>query len=380
MDKVAGRYDNLQRPKGKSPGMTRRSLIKKGIGALAGLSAATGALGTLGFFVDNKTHPVQPVENKPQVAKSDVQSPPVEVKKETQDDLIKKHPMLINCTDAEKESALKIIKGGIDHYSGVFKRADRTERTENTLKLKGQIDKSYEVIKGKIDELELSKNGLSDEQIKELLLNIIFVESGGKNGKVSSMGARGVCQLKPDTAEEAAKLVGIPFSKEKLMEVDYNIQLAAVHFRRLLNIFHDPSIAVWAYNLGNGNVIDAMEAYLKSVLKSEEFMEVSDELNKGIRSKRFDKLDPETDKDERKTTARIINYYKLNYVNLITSSAVQSWIDERNKDQNPITHINKEEAISYVPRIGAAPHFLKDEKYQKIAAVRGELDNIQIAA
>lgn len=335
--------------------VTKRKFIKGAAVAGVVVSAAASGLEVVGLVTGDQG------TKTPKTSKLDEVNLFEEKTEKTTDDLIKENPMFINCTDAEKETALKIIKDQINHYSGLFRRFKTLESITKTLNLKDQVDKSYEFIKGKIDSLALNKNGLSDKQIKELLLYIIFVESGGEANANSSAKAKGLCQLIPKTAEENAKIVGIPFSEKKLMNPDYNIQLASVHLRRLLNAFHDPSIALWAYHLGDGNMIDVLEIYLKSTLEPEEYQVVVNELGKGMRSPKFDKIDMETIKDNRKSTARIVDYYKLNFVKLITSKAVQAWLEERRNDKNPVTHIG-DDTEKYVPRLGTAGYFLREIK------------------
>jgi hypothetical protein len=87
---------------------------------------------------------------------------------------------------------------------------------------------------------------------------IIQAESGGQQNVVSPKGAVGSMQLMPETAEEIAKEMGVPFSKERLAtDAQYNIALGTGYLNKMLAQFGgNQTLAVAAYNAGPGMVED----------------------------------------------------------------------------------------------------------------------------
>jgi hypothetical protein len=87
---------------------------------------------------------------------------------------------------------------------------------------------------------------------------IIQAESGGQQNVVSPKGAVGSMQLMPETAEETAKEMGVPFSKERLAtDAQYNIALGTGYLNKMLVQFDgNQTLAVAAYNAGPGMVDD----------------------------------------------------------------------------------------------------------------------------
>ncbi|MBR0551550.1 transglycosylase SLT domain-containing protein [Stakelama marina] len=81
-------------------------------------------------------------------------------------------------------------------------------------------------------------------------------ESQFDRAATSHAGARGLMQLMPATAREAAGKLGLAYSSDSLtVNPDYNIQLGSSYFQRMLR-YYDGSypLAVAAYNAGPGNV------------------------------------------------------------------------------------------------------------------------------
>lgn len=85
---------------------------------------------------------------------------------------------------------------------------------------------------------------------------IIQAESSGDPTAVSPKGARGLMQLMPETAEEMAKELGIPYSEERLTaDPNYNVALGNAYMNKMLGRYGgDTTLAVAAYNAGPGNV------------------------------------------------------------------------------------------------------------------------------
>lgn len=72
----------------------------------------------------------------------------------------------------------------------------------------------------------------------------------------SGAGARGLMQLMPATAREAAREVGIRYDQDQLIEPEYNIRLGASYLQRAYERFEqNPIYASAAYNAGISRVL-----------------------------------------------------------------------------------------------------------------------------
>lgn len=85
---------------------------------------------------------------------------------------------------------------------------------------------------------------------------IVQAESSGDPTAVSPKGAKGLMQLMPDTAEEMAKELGVPYSEERLTaDPNYNMALGNAYLNKMLGKYGGNStLAVAAYNAGPGSV------------------------------------------------------------------------------------------------------------------------------
>lgn len=85
---------------------------------------------------------------------------------------------------------------------------------------------------------------------------VIQAESSGDPTAVSPKGAKGLMQLMPETAEEMAKELGIPYSEERLTaDPNYNMSLGNAYLNKMLGKYGGNStLAVAAYNAGPGSV------------------------------------------------------------------------------------------------------------------------------
>ena len=80
-------------------------------------------------------------------------------------------------------------------------------------------------------------------------------ESQFDRAAVSRAGARGLMQLMPGTARQAANGLGLAYDSSALTaNTDYNIQLGSSYFQKLLTLYGSYPLAVAAYNAGGGNV------------------------------------------------------------------------------------------------------------------------------
>lgn len=90
----------------------------------------------------------------------------------------------------------------------------------------------------------------------------IKAESSWEPDAVSSVGAVGLMQVLPDTADELADLGLVDSSKypsENLTDPTVNIEYGTAYLRYLVEHYHEMEPAIAAYNAGMGNVDKWME-------------------------------------------------------------------------------------------------------------------------
>ncbi len=89
-----------------------------------------------------------------------------------------------------------------------------------------------------------------------LVASIIRVVSGYRRDARSSKGACGLMQIMPETAEWAARQLGLAdYSQDLLFDPETNIMIGAWYYRHLLKCFRDETVlALAAYNGGPSNV------------------------------------------------------------------------------------------------------------------------------
>ncbi len=93
-----------------------------------------------------------------------------------------------------------------------------------------------------------------------MMLELIKLESKFITSAQSPHGARGLCQLMPETAEELAKELGLPPEKELLFNAEYNIKLGTYLLSKLLTIYDmDYHKALTAYNRGSAGLLQYMQ-------------------------------------------------------------------------------------------------------------------------
>jgi soluble lytic murein transglycosylase-like protein len=100
---------------------------------------------------------------------------------------------------------------------------------------------------------------------------LVEVESSFNPNHVGAVGERGLGQLRPTTAKWLCKKMGLPYRKDELFEVDYNLQLSAFYLRWLLNWENgDWSKTLGSYNAGPGHrspkYVDKVMRYAKGQL------------------------------------------------------------------------------------------------------------------
>jgi soluble lytic murein transglycosylase len=111
-----------------------------------------------------------------------------------------------------------------------------------------------------------------------LVAAVVHCESGFRPDARSPAGARGLMQLMPATAQEAASKVGLDgYTDGALEDPRTNLRLGCAHLRRLLDQFGgDERLALAAYNAGQGNVarwLEQVEGDRDRMLEEEAFPE-----------------------------------------------------------------------------------------------------------
>lgn len=109
---------------------------------------------------------------------------------------------------------------------------------------------NYPVAHSEIIEENAEKYSLEPQ----LLAAIIKTESGYDETAVSSVGARGLMQIMPDTATWIAQQMGIEYKPEYLDDPEYNIAMGSFYISYLINHFQNQDLAIAAYNTGASNV------------------------------------------------------------------------------------------------------------------------------
>ncbi|MEZ5692026.1 MAG: lytic transglycosylase domain-containing protein [Rickettsiales bacterium] len=143
---------------------------------------------------------------------------------------------------ASKEEAALASEIGVKYGKlHISVRSSRKAMLNNIILL----DKTYPIL------------GLYDEHIlpPELVHSIIRQESEFNREITSSAGARGLMQVMPATARHTARKSDIKYSKDRLYDEDYNINIGSLYLSRMLDNYDGSLIlAIAAYNAGPGNV------------------------------------------------------------------------------------------------------------------------------
>lgn len=88
----------------------------------------------------------------------------------------------------------------------------------------------------------------------KLTAALISVESSYNEKAKSGVGARGLMQILPETAEWISEKMKVDYDKEKLFDPEYNIKMGTFYLKYLLDYFKSEHLALAAYNGGMGNV------------------------------------------------------------------------------------------------------------------------------
>jgi soluble lytic murein transglycosylase len=96
-----------------------------------------------------------------------------------------------------------------------------------------------------------------------LAFAIVRQESQFNKSAVSAVGARGLMQLMPATAQEVCQALSLPYSAARLLsDADYNLTLGRAYLGRLLGRFNRSHLlAIAAYNAGPARVTRWLSVY-----------------------------------------------------------------------------------------------------------------------
>jgi soluble lytic murein transglycosylase len=93
----------------------------------------------------------------------------------------------------------------------------------------------------------------------ELVLAVIQVESSGYNFAVSPVGAMGLMQLMPATAEGVARRIGLRWvGSPMLFDPVSNVQLGVLYLRELVDRYGSLTTALAAYNWGPTRIAERL--------------------------------------------------------------------------------------------------------------------------
>jgi soluble lytic murein transglycosylase len=101
----------------------------------------------------------------------------------------------------------------------------------------------------------LEKSATTQGLEPALVMGLVLQESSGDATAGSRVGARGLMQLMPSTAEEVSRKAGIAFHESRLTEPELNVELGTRYLRELFGLMNgDEILALASYNAGIGNV------------------------------------------------------------------------------------------------------------------------------
>ena len=103
---------------------------------------------------------------------------------------------------------------------------------------------------------EIEKHAAERTLDPNLVRGLILQESYYNPEAKSRVGATGLMQLMPATADDHGKRLRIPFASSRLENPDINVRLGTYHLKMLINMFKgNEYLAIASYNAGQGNVM-----------------------------------------------------------------------------------------------------------------------------
>ena len=116
-----------------------------------------------------------------------------------------------------------------------------------------------------------------------LVKAVIYAESGGNPDAVSAQGAAGLMQIMPATAAE--------LDLEDVFDPEQNIESGTRYLSAMMDRFHAPELALWAYNAGPQSVVrdhmpDETQRYVPKVMQIRRYLEKATRASKRGRNTR----------------------------------------------------------------------------------------------
>ena len=101
----------------------------------------------------------------------------------------------------------------------------------------------------------LQDSGREFDVDPKLMLALVYVESAGNPRAVSKVGALGLTQVMPETGEQIARELGVPWTGPKMLfDVRVNIRFGTFYMRQLLDRFDNKKHAIASYNFGPNGI------------------------------------------------------------------------------------------------------------------------------
>lgn len=324
-----GKQTRRNVPKSGTTGLTRRNVLKAGVFAAANLG--------IGAAIP----PVYRHLTRFQSPSSEPPSPPTssqgnaDVSREVISPISRESVIYSYIQKPEeKQRAIELIekqRAKSPHYTEDPNHPDilRTREWKNLV---------HDVV-----EKENVKSPLGKEWLEKAMLGLIFTENKGRPktdelSKLSGNKGIGLCQLEANAISDAREWAHLPPNINP-EDPKTNITLAVHYLNHMFNLYGDPTLALWAYNLGPGNMNDAIATYARSKAKTtEEIRAIDDTLSRSTPQEPYG-------------TKVLVKRYDMNGVNVSTSDAVTAKFALKDPQIQNTTY-------EYVPRIALATQLL----------------------
>jgi hypothetical protein len=160
----------------------------------------------------------------------------------------------LSCSATPPSEAVRAVPDPFDYAA--FESSEATQWAEEVL---GDLQTG--LLPGEISEVSVAiaaESSRADLPI-ELVLAVIQVESSGHNFAVSPVGAMGLMQLMPSTAEGVARRIGLRWGgPPTLFDPVSNVQLGVRYLRELIDRYGSVPTALAAYNWGPTRIAETL--------------------------------------------------------------------------------------------------------------------------
>lgn len=247
---------------------------------------------------------------------------------------------------SEKDKAFidPLVKKQIQEFTPFF--TTHAEHAINVRRWEAQIDNALSSIDHST-EFDLSEHGIN---IHDLIKGIMLVESKGDPQAEGATGEIGLMQLMPDTAakiyadmQKSGEAEKAGLKEFSLRDPRTNIILGIKHLQDMMRIFHDPTVALLAYNSGSKNVERYVKEYALEQINKEKDINKKTDAQREFNIMLEDMNTP--------GTAQLAKKYNITVASLLDSPAV-------NKKLNELNPKEKELVVSYVPKVAATTRLL----------------------